>query len=186
MEALKALFGDKPLTYDELSLKLKENEETIKLANLKDGEYVSKLKLESLQTDSEKKLAEVTKQLEEAQKVANPNDELQKQIEQLTKDKADLETSQADATKQLDRLTKRELASTKTGITNPDFLDLMLMRHGDKEATEFEKAVTDYAKENKQMWGQTTPSPDLNGNPQSGEDVREKRIMEAMGVGDKK
>jgi chromosome segregation ATPase len=182
MEALKALFGDKALTFDELQAKLKENEETIKLANLKDGEYVSRLKSEDEKKEAEKKLTEVTKQLEEAKKVTNPNAELQKQIETLTAEKTDLETKQADATKQLNTLSKRQLASTKTGITNTDFLDLMILRHGDKDDEEFSKEVTKYAEDNKQMWQPTGGSPDLNGNPQNKDEADYQAMRKVAGL----
>lgn len=52
MEFLKEIFGSEALTYEQLSDKLKGNE-NIKLANLASGDYVSKYKLD----DAEKLLA---------------------------------------------------------------------------------------------------------------------------------
>lgn len=46
MEFLKQVFGDQALTYEELEEALRENKE-IKLANLAEGKYVAKEKLES-------------------------------------------------------------------------------------------------------------------------------------------
>lgn len=186
MEALKALFAGKALTYEELMTAIEgDGEKTVKLANLKDDNYVSKAKYQSLEDDSKKKLDEVNKQLEEAKKQTNPSEEQKAQIEQLAKDKESLETSLNKSKTQLDRLSKRELAVTKTGITNPDFLDLMLMRHGDKEIADFEKEVVTYAEANKQWWGHGTPSPSLEGEPQGGDDAQQERINKAMGVKEK-
>ena len=49
MEELKALFGEGSLSYDEFEQKLGEAGETIKLANLKSGNYVDKAKFEKLE-----------------------------------------------------------------------------------------------------------------------------------------
>lgn len=50
MEKLKALFGDKALTYAELEAALKDNKE-VKLANLAAGGYVSKEKFEAREAE---------------------------------------------------------------------------------------------------------------------------------------
>ena len=47
MELLKAIFGDKALTFSELEAALKDNKE-LKLANLAEGGYVGKEKFEAL------------------------------------------------------------------------------------------------------------------------------------------
>lgn len=49
MEELKSLFGEGSLSYDEFEQKLGEAGETIKLANLKSGNYVDKAKFEKLE-----------------------------------------------------------------------------------------------------------------------------------------
>lgn len=46
MEELKSLFGESSLSYEEFEKRLTENESTIKLANLKSGNYVGKEKYE--------------------------------------------------------------------------------------------------------------------------------------------
>jgi chromosome segregation ATPase len=184
MEALKAIFGEKSLTYDELTAALKANENTIKLANLKDGEYVAKQKYSDLETELKNQIEGKTKELDEIKNKSNPNDELKQQIETLTTQKAELETKQAEASKQLNLLNKRELAREKTGIAHPDFLDLMINRHGEKSDDDFAKEVTTYAEANKDLWKPTGASPNLNGNPQGddGDAKRQQRINEAMGI----
>lgn len=52
MEELKSLFGENSLTYDEFTKKIGEAGETIKLANLKSGNYVDKAKYEKIEKDA--------------------------------------------------------------------------------------------------------------------------------------
>jgi len=173
---LKSIFADKALTYDELDKALKEK--GVKLADLATGEYVSKEKLERIEGDYKKQLADKTKELDEAKtkaleeyKAKGENvDKLQAAIDKLMKEKAELESKQQEAAGQLDRFSKRELASSKTGIHDPDFLDLMQARFGSQELSEFEKSVVAYAEGNKAKWGLSKPSADLNGEPKAQND----------------
>lgn len=68
MEFLKAFFGDKAITYDELVQAInayngdeKNKEKLIKMVNLTDGSYVSKDKYTNLETDLSGKITELTK-----------------------------------------------------------------------------------------------------------------------------
>ena len=68
MEFLKAFFGDKAITYDELVQAInayngdeKNKEKLIKMVNLTDGDYVSKDKYTNLETDLSGKTTELTK-----------------------------------------------------------------------------------------------------------------------------
>lgn len=68
MEFLKAFFGDKAITYDELVQAInayngdeKNKEKLIKMVNLTDGGYVSKDKYTNLETDLSGKTTELTK-----------------------------------------------------------------------------------------------------------------------------
>ena len=76
MELLKAIFGDKALTFSELEAALKDNKE-LKLANLAEGGYVGKEKFEALETKN-KTLSEQLKGLENIKP-----DELQAEITRL-------------------------------------------------------------------------------------------------------
>ena len=78
MDFLKAIFGDKALTYAELEAALKDSKD-IKLANLAAGGYVDKGKYEALETRN-RTMAEQLKGLESVKP-----EELQAQIASLTK-----------------------------------------------------------------------------------------------------
>ena len=76
MEFLKAIFGDKALTYSELEAALKDSKD-VKLANLAAGGYVDKEKYSALETKN-KTLAEQLKGLENVKP-----EELQAEIARL-------------------------------------------------------------------------------------------------------
>lgn len=90
MEFLKAFFGDKAITYDELVQAInayngdeKNKEKLIKMVNLTDGGYVSKDKYTNLETDLSGKTTELTKAnnlIEELKKSAGKDEETQQKI----------------------------------------------------------------------------------------------------------
>ena len=180
MEVLKQIFGDKSLTYEELDKAL--GEKGIKLGDLASGKYVDKKKYEDLEADYKKKLEETQTKLT-AIEAKEDSEEAKKQIASLKKEKAELETKQAETALELDRLTKRDLAISKTGITDPDFLELVQARYGSQDISEFEKQVVAYAKASKSKWDNASPSPDLNGEPNvNSQAAFEQKFMQAAGA----
>lgn len=112
MEFLKAFFGDKAITYDELVQAInayngdeKNKEKLIKMVNLTDGGYVSKDKYTSLETDLSGKTTELTKanSLIEELKNATGKDEgtqakitaYETEIQNLRKENTELKTENA-------------------------------------------------------------------------------------------
>jgi len=180
MEALKQLFADKALTWDEFSSALEDK--GIKLADLGEGRYVDKKKYKALDADYKKQLADKQKELDNL-KAQDNSEDVKKQIETLQKEKSELEAKQKETSSALDRMTKRELAVNKTGITDPDFLDLVMSRHGSKDIDEFEKQVVAYAEASKAKWGKVAPSPDLNGEPAGNSSgINKEKLMKAAGA----
>lgn len=84
----KSIFGENKLSIEEFAAALEKNKD-IKLANLKDGEYVSSEKYSSLETEAKNyktQLSDVNKQLEKL-KNSNANvEELKQEIETLRND----------------------------------------------------------------------------------------------------
>ena len=112
MEFLKAFFGDKAITYDELVQAInayngdeKNKEKLIKMVNLTDGGYVSKDKYTNLETDLSGKTTELTKAnnlIEELKESAGEDEETQQkiiayetEIADLKKENAELKTENA-------------------------------------------------------------------------------------------
>ena len=112
MEFLKAFFGDKAITYDELVQAINayngneaNKDKQIKLANLTEGGYVSKDKYTSLETDLSGKTSELEKAnglIEELKKSTGKDEGLQQkitdyeaEIEKLKKENETLKTDNA-------------------------------------------------------------------------------------------
>ena len=106
MEFLKAFFGDKAITYDELIQAInvyngdeKNKEKLIKMVNLTDGGYVSKDKYTNLETDLSGKTTELTKAnnlIEELKKSAGKDEETQQKITAYETEIADLKKENAE------------------------------------------------------------------------------------------
>ena len=106
MEFLKAFFGDKAITYDELVQAInayngdeKNKEKLIKMVNLTDGGYVSKDKYTNLETDLSGKTTELTKAnnlIEELKKSAGKDEETQQKITAYETEIADLKKENAE------------------------------------------------------------------------------------------
>lgn len=106
MEFLKAFFGDKAITYDELVQAInayngdeKNKEKLIKMVNLTDGGYVSKDKYTNLETDLSCKTTELTKAnnlIEELKESAGKDEETQQKITAYETEIADLKKENAE------------------------------------------------------------------------------------------
>lgn len=106
MEFLKAFFGDKAITYDELVQAInayngdeKNKEKLIKMVNLTDGGYVSKDKYTNLETDLSGKITELTKAnnlIEELKESAGKDEETQQKITAYETEIADLKKENAE------------------------------------------------------------------------------------------
>lgn len=106
MEFLKAIFGDKPLTYDEFVQAVnahngneanKDNQ--VKIGNLASGEYVGKGKhdaLNDLLSGKQKELDTANGLIEQLKKSAKGNEELQGKFVQYENDKAALQKELAE------------------------------------------------------------------------------------------
>lgn len=88
MEKLKALFGSEALTFEQLTEKLKDNEE-VKLANLASGGYVSKEKHEHKVNDLTTELNTANTTIKDLKETVSKFDGVD--IEGLKKQAADLE-----------------------------------------------------------------------------------------------
>lgn len=169
MDSLKSIFGEDKLSYADFEKKT--GEAKLKLADLATGKYVDRKKFDDLEETYKKQLEEANAKITELSASKNPSVELQTQVKELLEQKKQLETQQQESANKIDELTKREIASRKTGISDPDFLDLMQLRFGSQKPEEFEKSVVDYAKETKTKWQTTLPSPSLDGEPAVGDDT---------------
>lgn len=140
MEELKSLFGDSSLSYDEFTQKLGDAGETIKLANLKSGNYVDKDKYDKI----EKSLADYQTKY---------ND-----LKESTKDYAELKTNFDDiSNKYKDALAKQEVADKMAIIrganVNPKFERFVYSEVASAltDGQDFQTALDAYLKENKEF-----------------------------------
>jgi hypothetical protein len=135
MEFLKAFFGDKAITYDELVRAInayngdeKNKEKLIKMVNLTDGGYVSKDKYTNLETDLSGKTTELTKAnnlIEELKKSAGKDEETQQKITAYETEIADLKKENADLKKENAELKTEnalKFALVAAGAVDVDYL----------------------------------------------------------------
>ena len=138
MEFLKALFGDRALTFDEFSQAInahngneanKDNQ--LKLANLASGEYVGKGKydaLDALLKGKETELDTANGLIAELKKGTKGNEELQGKI-------AGYETQVADLQKQLDESERRyafEVLLMDAGVKDKDAREFLMFKYEKK------------------------------------------------------
>lgn len=140
MEELQALFGDGSLSYNEFEQKLTEAGETIKLANLKSGNYVDKAKFEKLE-----------KGLEDYKTKYSA-------LEESTKGYTELQTKFDDVSKKYEELLgKQEIAEKMGKIKSANVEDRFAkFVYSEVNAliddkTDFQTALTKYLKENAQF-----------------------------------
>lgn len=106
MEFLKAIYGDKALTYEELLQAINAHngdeankDKQIKIANLNSGEYVSKLKYEDISQQLTGKQSELDKAnglIAELQKATKADEGLQQKITTYETEKAQLQAELAE------------------------------------------------------------------------------------------
>ena len=107
MEFLKAIYGDKALTYEELIQAINAHngdeankDKQIKIANLNSGEYVSKLKYEDISQQLTGKQSELDKAnglIAELQKATKADEGLQQKITDYETEKAQLQAELAES-----------------------------------------------------------------------------------------
>lgn len=146
MEFLKALFGDKALSFDELVQAInahngneanKENQ--IKVANLGSGEYVGKGKYDAEVTASQGKDAEIEnykKAIADLQKAAKGNEDIQQRISQLEAENAQLKAEQEES----ERKYAFELLLMDAGVTDKDEREFLAFKY-EKKLKEEGKAL---------------------------------------------
>ena len=106
MEFLKAIYGDKALTYEELIQAINAHngdeankDKQIKIANLNSGEYVSRLKYEDISQQLTGKQSELDKAnglIAELQKATKADEGLQQKITDYETEKAQLQAELAE------------------------------------------------------------------------------------------
>lgn len=151
MEELKSLFGDNSLSYDEFEKKLGEAS-GLKLANLKSGNYVDKSKYDKLEA-SYNELKDKNTQLTNG---ANDLEALRKEIDEY-KSKYDSMVAEAEKSKRMQAITEKRV--------DPKFSKFVYSELAGKSNDDFQKALEDYLKENKQY---ITPTPSSFVNLENG------------------
>lgn len=144
MEELKSLFGEGSLSYEEFSQKLGEAGNTIKLANLKSGNYVDKAKydkLEKSQTDWQTKYSA---------------------LEESTRGFGDLQTKYDTLKMDYDALVTKQDEADKMGMissanVNPKFAKFIYteVQSMTDESKDFKTALEEYLKDNKEFLNAT-------------------------------
>ena len=136
MEELKSLFGEESLNFEQFSKKLGEAVETIKLANLKSGNYVSKSKYDKQLKSFEKYKSQVGQTPAVDNKLQSKFDNLQKEYNAL-KEKQD----QAD-----------KMSLLNNSNVNPDFSEFVFSKVNSmtNESKDFKTCLDEYLGEHKQ------------------------------------
>lgn len=138
MENLQKLFGDDALTYSELQERLKSSQETILLANLRSGKYVSKDKFSKLDAKY-KKLAE------------NSSENVQVSYDNLQKEYTALQAEFDNLKNQNTENAKMQLISSMN--VNPKFSKFVKteVEALTNDKVDFQSALKDYLKSNKEF-----------------------------------
>lgn len=143
MEFLKAIYGDKALTYDELLQAInahngdegnKDNQ--IKIGNLGKGEYTSTAKYKADQEAKDAELANANNLIAELQKASKGNEEMQQKFK-------DYETANAELQKQLQETEMRyafDVMLMDAGVTDKDDREFLAFKY-EKKLKEEGKAL---------------------------------------------
>ena len=182
MEFLKAFFGDKAITYDELVRAInayngdeKNKEKLIKMVNLTDGGYVSKDKYTNLETDLSGKTTELTKAnklIEELKKSAGKDEETQQKITAYETEIADLKKENAE----LKTENALKFALVAAGAVDVDYLVFKAKEKGEIKLGDDGKIKG----EDDLITGLKTQHPDMfeasNGNQQNNRKIFENNL----------
>jgi len=140
MEELKSFFGEGSLTYEEFSQKLGEAKDTIKLVNLKTGNYVDKSKFDKSELsaqDLKAKFDALTESTKDYESIKAERDTIKSQYDEL-KTKFD---------------TNEKMNLINGANVNPKFAKFVysevLSMTDDKK--DFQTALSEYLKENKEL-----------------------------------
>lgn len=140
MEELKTLFGEGSLSYDEFEQKLGEAGDTIKLANLKSGNYVDKAKYDKL----EKSITDYQTKFDALKESTSDYDKLKTDYDDIS-------------TKYNDLLNKQDVADKmnliKSANVNPKFEKFIYSEVLSQvnDSKDFQSALNDYLKDNKEF-----------------------------------
>ena len=140
MEELKSLFGDGSLSYDEFEQKLSEAGDTIKLANLKSGNYVDKAKYDK----AESGVNEWKTKYSALEEKTKDYDSLLSERDTLKADYTALQSKQAEAEK---------MSEINSANVNPRFAKFVYTEVTSqmKDGDDFKTSLGEYLKANKEF-----------------------------------
>lgn len=140
MEELKSLFGEGSLSYEEFSQKLGEASDTIELANVKAGNYVSRTKYGEI----EKKMTKLQEKYNALNENSQGYDELKASYDDITTKYNTLLAKQDETEK---------MGMINSANVNPKFAKFVytevLSQVDDKK--DFQTALNEYLKDNKEF-----------------------------------
>lgn len=140
MEELKSLFGEESLSYEQLEQKLSEAGDTIKLANLKSGNYVDKAKYDKVESSVNEWKTKYSA-LEEKTK---DYESLVSERDTLKADYTALQSKQAEAEK---------MGEINSANVNPKFAKFVYSEVTSqmKDGDDFKTCLGEYLKANKEF-----------------------------------
>lgn len=142
MEELKALFGDGSLSYSEFEQKLKGAGATIKLANLKNGNYVDKAKFDKLN----KSFADYKSKYSEVQQSSSSDEykKLKSQYDDLSSKYTELQTQHDESQK---------MGLINSASVNPKFAKIVYNEVNSlvNDKKDFQTALNEYLRDNKEL-----------------------------------
>ena len=143
MEFLKAIYGDKALTYEELlqAINAHNGDETnkdnqIKIGNLGTGEYISAAKHKDAMSGKDAEIANANNLIAELQKASKGNEEMQQKFK-------DYETANAELQEQLRETEMRyafDVMLMDAGVTDKDDREFLAFKY-EKKLKEEGKAL---------------------------------------------
>lgn len=140
MEELKSLFGEGSLSYEEFEQKVGEAGDTIKLANLKSGNYVDKATFEKI----EKSLADYQTKFDALQESTKGYDELKTSYDDITAKYNELLTKQETT----DKMNMVNSANVNPKFAKFVYTEVQSMTNDNKD---FQTALNEYLKDNAQF-----------------------------------